>query len=216
MPHIDAQVVGQGKELARRIIRILGAATGKVAPARSHIGQKDGVAHKGGIAHNIGCVCRGMPRGVDYLGGHVGNGEFFVIIKQVVKGRAVCRGVLLRLKNGCPGGDDVQHVFADGDFSAHFFLEIAGGSDVVGMDVCFKNPFNHQILLAHKGNNGICRSRGRAAGVQVEIEHAVYDGATALGVCCRPDHICPGGGNGIKKTAHVGCRHGELLCKMLG
>ena len=60
-----AQVVGQGKELARRIVRIFGTATGKVAPARTHIGQKDGVAHKGGIAHNIGCVCRGMPRGVD-------------------------------------------------------------------------------------------------------------------------------------------------------
>ena len=95
---------------------MLGAAAGKITAPRTHVGQKDRVADKNGIADDVGRVGRGMSWRMQDGGRHVADGKLLVVVKQMVKLGAVQLGVVLGLKNGHPGGDDSQDMLADGYF----------------------------------------------------------------------------------------------------
>ena len=104
-----------------------------------------------------------MPGRMDDFGLEVTNGECFIVFKKMVKICSIGRGIVAGLKNGNPGGDDIQHVPAHGYLAAQPFLEVAGGGNMVRMNVCFKYPLYLKLFPVYKCNNRICGCRAGAA-----------------------------------------------------
>lgn len=84
------------------------------------------------------------------------------------------------------------------------------------MDVGFKNPLHHKALLTDKINNGIGRNSGCAAGVEVKIQHAVYNGATLLGIVADQTTYVQVAVTGSKNPRTLGADMANSFAKKLG
>lgn len=113
---------------------------------------------------------------------------------------------------------------ADGGFGTARFgdavLEVAGGSEVVRVDVGVEDPDDRVVVLSSEGEEGVSGGGGEGVGGGIEVEYRVDDdGGFGDGVSYD---VLPGGGLGFEdgvddgfKGRHDGCLKGVDIASVV-
>ena len=182
--NIQLVVITKSEDLLGRFEESLGAATGEVSASISHFGVEDGVTNKDHLLfiEDVRIAGGSVTRSVDGADLELADGEGVAFREELVELSTVLGGVVGDVEDGDPVVENLDDVGADADGRSslgvlvnEFFLEVVRRSQVISMNVRFKDHDDIQTEFFDFLENSISRSGCPTRRLDIIIKKRIDD-----------------------------------------